>query len=473
VGLRTRLALLFAATVAVLVTAGGALLIEQLSFGVDSALDSSLTVRADALAQQVGPDGLVADFQDSGGDSGSLLPANTTLAQVIGATGGVVESSEGAGSRPLLTSAQLANARSGAVAVTWVLAGGEEVRLLAVPVPDSGNPPMVVVVGGSRRVATEAVSRVQTALWLGGPAAVIVGGIGAWLVAGAVLRPVERMRATAAEISAADSDARLVVPAGRDEIARLGETMNALLERLQQALSHQRAFVADAGHELRTPLTMLRTELELAARPGRDKDSLIAAVQAASMDTDRLIRLAEDLLTLARADSAQVILHREPLELAAVVVDSVTGVTALARSKSVDLELALSPVSVMGDRDRLRQVVDNLLDNAIRHAPPGSTLTVTLSAHAAPTGAVLRVMDEGPGFPKEFLPHAFDRFTRADPARTDGSGAGLGLAIVASLVGAHGGTVAAGNRPAGGACVRVELPLTVFARRTKAGGSHM
>jgi two-component system OmpR family sensor kinase len=397
VGLRTRLALLFAATVAVLVTAGGALLTEQLSTGVDSALDSSLRVRADALAQHVGPDGLVADFQDGGGDSGPLLSVNETLAQVIAATG-----------------------------VWW-------------------SPPMVVVVGGSRRVATEAVNGVQTALWLGGPAAVIVGGIGAWLVAGAVLRPVERMRATAAEISAADSDARLVVPAGRDEIARLGEAMNALLERLQQALSHQRAFVADARHELRTPLTMLRTELELAGRPGRDKDSLIAAVQAAAMDTDRLIRLAEDLLTLARADSAQVILEREPLELAALVVDSVTAVTALARSKSVDLELALSPVTVMGDRGRLRQVVDNLLDNALRHAPPGSTLTVTLactptgrpspSAHAAPTGAVLRVMDEGPGFPTEFLPHAFDRFARADPARTDGPGTGLGLAIVASLVG--------------------------------------
>jgi two-component system OmpR family sensor kinase len=264
-----------------------------------------------------------------------------------------------------------------------------------------------------------------------------------------------------------------VVPAGRDEIARLGETMNALLERLQQALSHQRAFVADAGHELRTPLTTLRTELELAGRPGRDKDSLIAAVQAAAMDTDRLIRLAEDLLTLARADSAQVILEREPLELAALVVDSVTAVTALARSKSVDLELALSPVTVMGDRDRLRQVVDNLLDNALRHAPPGSTLTVTLSAHAAPTGAVLRVMDEGPGFPTEFLPHAFDRFARADPARTDGPGTGLGLAIVASLVGAHGGSVAAGNRAAGGASVRVELPLAAFTRGTKAGTSHM
>ena len=465
-GLRSRLALLFAAATAGLVTAAGALLIHQLQTGLDSALDTSLTARADALAQQVGPDGAVADFQDNGGGNGSLLPPNETLAQVIAPSGALAESSEGAGNQPLLTPVQLATARTQVVAVTSTLAGGDEVRLLAVPVPDSGNPPVVVVVGSSRRVAMEGVNQVQTAFLVGGPATIILCGLGAWLVAGAVLRPVERMRVEAAEISANDSDARLMVPARRDEIARLGETINALLGRLQRALSQQRAFVADAGHELRTPLTMLRAELELAGRPGRDQDSLLAAVRAAATDTDRLIRLAEDLLTLARADDAQVNMRHEPLELDALVMDRVTRIAAGARTNDLRLDVEhLAVATVVGDRDRLHQVVDNLLENALRYAPPGSTVTVTLSAPTTSALVILQILDEGPGFPLEFLPYAFDRFARADPARTDGSGTGLGLAIAARLVAAHGGTVTAGNRPTGGASVRVQLPAFPVSRQ--------
>lgn len=471
--LRTRLALLFAAAVAALVTAGGGLLVHQLDTGLNSALDSSLTARADALAQQIGPDGTVADFQDGAG-KGSLLPANEVLAQVIGPTGVLVESSEGAGNHPLLTPAQLVSARRGSVAVTSSLGNKDEVRLLAVPVPDSGSPAMVVVVGTSRQVVLAAMDRVQTALWLGGPIAVLLGGLGAWLLAGAVLRPVERMRAQADHISAGDSDARLKVPARRDEIARLGETMNALLGRLQRALSQQRAFVADAGHELRTPLTMLRTELELAGRQGRDRDSLAAAVHAAALDTDRLIRLAENLLTLARADDAGVDLQREPVELDAIITEAASAVGAAARAANVVLDVEhLAAKTVNGDCDRLRQVVDNLLDNALRYAPPGTPITVTLTATATPPRAVLQVLDRGPGFPPEFLPHAFDRFARADPARMDGAGAGLGLAIVASLVGAHGGTVTAGNRAGGGAIVRVELPAAPAGRGAAAGAAQM
>lgn len=471
--LRTRLALMFAAAVAILVTAGGGLLVHQLGTGLDSALDSSLLARADALAQQIGPDGTVADFQDGAGN-GSLLPANETLAQVIGPTGVLVESSEGAGNRALLIPAQLASAQKGFVAFTSTLPHGDGVRLLAVPVADSGNPPVVVVVGTSRRVVLAAVDGVQTALWVGGPVAVVLGGLGAWLLAGAVLRPVERMRAQADHISAGDSDARLDVPARRDEIARLGETMNALLGRLQRALSQQRAFVADAGHELRTPLTMLRTELELAGRPGRDRYSLVAAIHAAALDTDRLIRLAEDLLTLARADDSEVGLRRDPVELDAIITEAVTAAGAAARAAKVVLNVEhLDATTVTGDPDRLRQVVDNLLDNALRYAPTGSPITVTLSAPAPPAGAVLHVLDRGPGFPPEFLTRAFDRFSRADSARTHGAGTGLGLAIVASLVGAHGGTVTAGNRPGGGANIRVELPTAPAGHGATAGAAQM
>lgn len=453
-----RLALLFAIAVTTVVAAGGALLVHQLSLGLNTALDASLTARADALAQQVGPGGTIANFQDGAGNA-SLLPANETLAQVISPSGNLTESSEGTGNRPLLTAAQLMSARRGRVSLNSDFGGGPGVRLLALPVADSGSPPAVVVVGTSRGVVLTAVSRVGTDLWLGGPVAVLLGALGAWLLSGAVLRPIERMRAQAAEISAADSDARLEVPRGRDEIARLGGTINELLGRLQRALIQQRVFVADAGHELRTPLTMLRAELELAGRPGKDLDSLVAAVQAATLDTDRLIRLAEDLLTLARADSAEVAIQREPVDLNRIVRKAVSAFDTASRAANVRVDADnLGEVVVIGDPDRLRQVIDNVLDNGLRYAAAGGSITVNVTAATRFVGAAVEILDRGPGFPPAFLPDAFDRFSRADGARTDDAGTGLGLAIVASLIDAHGGTVTANNRPGGGASIRIELP---------------
>jgi hypothetical protein len=453
--LRTRLALLFVVAVAALVVLGGVLLMDQLDARLDAALDVSLTARADALAQQVGSDGNVRDFQDGSGGSAPLA-ASQTLAQVISPTGAVLESSEGAGSQPLLSAEQLRATRAGVVAVSSTLPTGTRVRLLALPVAESGGSPTIVVVGTSREIAVAAADRVLLVLWVGGPAAVLLGALGAWLVAGAVLRPVQRMRMQAAAISAADSGARLAVPRRRDEIALLGATFNDLLGRLQRALSQQRAFVADAGHELRTPLTMLRAELELAARPGRDRRSLQAAVRAAATDTDRLIRLAEDLLALARAEG-RYDLAREPVRLDELVTDAVKAAAPVAEGKRVVLDVVLAVrVTVAGDADRLRQVIDNLVDNAVRYAPEGSTVAVTVRVGVAGE-VVLEVFDEGPGFPADFLPRAFDRFARAEAGRTDGTGTGLGLAIVAAIVDAHGGTVSADNRPAGGAVVRVEL----------------
>jgi two-component system OmpR family sensor kinase len=456
VPLRTRLALLVAVAVAALVTPGGALFVHQLRTGLDASLDATLRARADQLVQQVGPDGS-REFQDTGG--AGLLSTREALAQVVDPAGRPAESSAGTGDRPLLIPAQLARARAHPLTVTAVTPAGDRVRLLAVPVPGTGSPPAVAVVGTATELPDDAVRRVVAGLLAGGALAVAVAGSGAWLLAGAVLRPVERMRRQSAEISAGDTSARLAVPATRDEVAELGTTMNALLERLQQALARQRDFVADAGHELRTPLTVLRTELELAGAPGRHEGELKAAIGRAADETGRLIRLAEDLLVLARADGGGLALRTGSVRLDEVVGDALGAAAARARESGAWLAgEGLAPVQVDGDADRLRQVVDNLLDNALRYAPAGSTVRARVSPGA--TGIAVEVLDEGPGFPAGFLPHAFERFRRADPARAeDGGGAGLGLAIVASLVHAHGGTVRALNRPRGGACVRVELPL--------------
>lgn len=454
--LATRLALAVAAAVAGLVAMAGAVFIGQLRAGLDASLDAGLRSRADALVQQVGPEG-AGEFQDSG--AAGLLPPNEALAQVFAADGRLLDSSEGTRNRPLLTPAELARARTGQLSLTSISPSGESVRLLAVPLTEANPPHPVVVVGTSRSVAQAAVRRVRAGLVVGGLAAVLLSGFGTWLLAGSALRPVERMRRQAAEISVGDSAARLAVPATRDEVARLGRTMNALLERLQDAVVRQRNFVADAGHELRTPLTILRTELELAGRPGRSRAELAAAVTRSAEETERLIRLAEDLLVLARADSPNTFLRCRPVPLAELVGEAVRAAELRVPAGRVRLVASGScAVSVPADPHRLRQVLDNLLDNAVRFSPPAGAVNAIVDC--GPTFARVTVQDEGPGFPPEFLPHAFERFRRADSSRApDDGGSGLGLAIVESLVRAHGGRVYAENRPQGGASVGFELPF--------------
>ncbi len=452
--LRIRLTVSFALAAAVLALAAGMVLMHQLSAGLDTALDASLKSRGDALSQQLHPDGSVPNFQDG---TSIGLPATESLAQVIHADGTVIESSEAAGATPLLTIGQLAQARQGTVSLTSALPGGTSIRLLALPAADHGG--VVVVVGSDRDLVTTGLVAFSTDLWIGGVLTTVGCGLAAWLIAGAALRPVERMRAEAAEISAQDHQFRLPVPPGQDEIARLGATLNHLLQQLHDALGTQREFVANAGHELRGPLATLRAELELAGRPGRPPAQMRDALRNAITDVDRLTRLANDLLTLTSTDE-QPNRHTEKLDLAAITRAAVAAVQARHPDLHVALENTGAEASTVGDPGRLRQVIDNLLDNAAKACPP--TGHISLSIHVEPTGQQLRltVRDDGPGFPVAFLPHAFERFSRADPARNDdgGGGNGLGLAIVAAIVAAHGGTVTAHNRDTGGASVQVNLP---------------
>lgn len=454
--LRGRLTLIFAGTVALLVVVGGQAMTRQLNQALDSSLDLSLAARADALAQQVGPDGSVSDFQDSGDRTESLIPPAERLAQVVGPDGRLVESSTAAAKGPLLTPAELDEARRRPVSVTSTLPTGEQVRLLAVPVSAGGDWPSVVVVGTSRTIGLGPVREFTAALRYGGPAVVTLAAVGGWMLAGAALRPVERMRRRAAAIVAGDTQTRLPVPEGNTELTRLAQTLNDLLGRMAGTIVSQRRFVADASHELRSPLTSLRAELELAAHPGRHRDELAAAIRAAATDTDRLIRLSEDLLVLARGDDARLELTCEWVELAAVIEEAVSAHRARAAAAGLMIATEVQPVTVLGDRLRIRQVLDNLIDNALRHAV--GARTVTCVVRMGNGYARLIVEDDGPGFPAEFLPRAFRRFSRADPSRTS-PGTGLGLAIVQALAHAHGGRVWATNRSVGGASVVVELPV--------------
>jgi signal transduction histidine kinase len=222
-----------------------------------------------------------------------------------------------------------------------------------------------------------------------------------------------------------------------------------MLDRLESAFDRERAFVADASHELRTPLTRLKAELELAGREGRTADELSAAVHSAAEETERLVRLAEDLLVLARADRGRLPLRTQPLS-AVDLLERVRARNAPHAATEGDPGLRLE-----GDPLRLEQALGNLVDNARRHGGGD----VTLRAERDATGAiVLRVRDHGGGVAEPFRAHAFERFSRADEARGEDGGTGLGLAIVRAIARAHGGEAGIDDAPGGGADVWIRLP---------------
>jgi two-component system OmpR family sensor kinase len=298
----------------------------------------------------------------------------------------------------------------------------------------------------------------------------LLGVSGAYLLARAALKPVELMRAQAAELTAHDAGEGLQVPKTRDEVSRLAVTMNELLARLHSALTREREFVADAGHELRTPLTVLKGELELAGRPGRSPEELAGTVAIATAETDRLIRLSEDLLLLAQADGPP-FLRLAPIDLLDFLQEATQAHQKQAVTRHVTLRVLGSGAAViLADPSRLRQAMDNLLVNALRFSPRDGLIQVTVQRVSENGLEAVRVSvgDQGPGFPADFLPVAFERFRRADPARsyeasasdsTSSSGSGLGLAIVRSIVLAHGGSVGASNQPSGGGLVSFDLPV--------------
>jgi heavy metal sensor kinase len=450
--IRARLTLISAALMALVLAVSGVFLYVRLRADLLEAVDSGLESQAAALLPNV----LRAD--GSLGVGGGLIDPADAFAQVLG-TGAVVhQSSPGLRSAPLLTDAEVAGLRGPRFLERDVQAVDEQVegRLLAVPVAGG----RVLVVGTSLDDQHEALARLAALMAVGGPLVLILAGAVGWVVAGAALRPVERMRIQAAAISASEPGRRLPPAGTGDEVARLGETLNEMLDRLEQALQRERRFVDEASHELRTPLANLRIELDLALRRARNSEELEAALRSAADETERLARLAEDLLVLARADRGRVPVRREEVDVAELVGGEVDAFAARARQAGVAIE-ARVPTGLRSSLDplRMRQAVGNLLDNAVRSTPPQGTVTIEVG-HA--DGFLsLEVRDTGEGFPAAFLRNAFEPFARPNAPRSRpdrDAGSGLGLAIVRAVAEAHGGTVEAANRPEGGAAVRLRIP---------------
>lgn len=374
----------------------------------------------------------------------------TRVSQVVDASGAVVLTSHPAADRPLADPV----VEPGEVRVT--IAGGLPGmgdRRYAVAATDAvagDGRPYTVIVATPTRVETTALGRSLEFGIIGAVGLVAILGSVTTFAVGQALRPVDRMRDQVEAIASSRPAPILEVPAGRDELSRLAETLNRVLDRLRRADASRRAFVADAGHELRSPLATIRVLLDRLAEERPEHDRRLAA-ERASAEVDRLAVLVDDLLALASADE-----HARAMTIGDVDLDDVVLAEAGAlRARGMPVAVTIEPVRVLGDAHRLGRVVRNLLENAERHR--GSAVRLSLSSEGG--HAVLLVDNDGPPVAPEDRERIFGRFVRLDDSRTrDTGGTGLGLAIVAEIVRAHGGTVIADESPEGWCRFAVRLP---------------
>lgn len=446
--IRARLTLAFAAAMAAVLAGAGFLLFHHLAVSLDRTLNQGLHTRAadvTALVKQ-------ADTGLRDAPAAPVAGAAESFAQVLDSRGRVFDETRGLGSHALIDRLLFRQASAGAVLVSRTRRLGADVRLLALPVHAQGQQ-LVVVVGVPLRSRDQALASLRGELLVGGPIALLLTSLIGYLVAAAALRPVERMRSRASSISARRLSERLPVPEAHDEIARLGETLNEMLARIESGMKRERGFVADASHELRRPLALLRAEVELALDLPRGEDELRAALRSIGEEADRLSQLAEDLLLLARLDEGRLPLRNEVIDGDTLLHDVAARFARRADDATRTIEVDATGLHVEGDRLRLEQALSNLVENALRHG--AGTVRLSGSEHAG--HVEIHVTDEGAGFPSDFAPAAFERFSRADTAR-GGAGAGLGLAIVKAIAEAHGGSVKIAPGSEHGADVCLALP---------------
>jgi len=439
--IRVRLTLGFALAMALVLAVIGGFLYHRVGATLIAGVDSGLRGQAAESLPRLGGDG---DLVDPDARAGS------TVAEIVGA-GGVVRSTP-AGLSGILDRVTLDRVLAGHQVLTTTRIPGLRHRWRVLAVPVAGQQ-QALVVARSLESREETMHRLLRELLIAGPLGLLLASLGGYLLAAAALRPVEAMRRRARVISAQTPGQRLPVPPANDEISRLAETLNSMLDRLEGAFAHERRFLADASHELRTPLSLLRTELELALRRPRTHAELEQALRSAEQDTERLTRLANDLLLLAGADQDGLSVRPEPVE-AEELLDGVRArFCLLAAEQGLPIEVVPTTAVVWADKDRVEQALANLVDNALRHGAGWARL----SARARGTFVELHVEDAGLGFPDAFIGRAFDRFSRADEARS-GGGSGLGLSIVDMIATVHGGSVGVANRDGGGADVWIALP---------------
>lgn len=445
--LRARIGVLAALVAALMVALVSAAAFVTVRVNILQTLDANLLTRATAAAQSELANPLAITRV-----SPDVLGAADLRIALLDALGDV-QSTEGRAAEPLLSPVELAVARGlQESSVRTVRDDGVEYRVVSV----QAGPGQALVMAQRLDATYQVLRRLGIALPLVGAAGVALAALAGLAVAGAGLRPVQRLTA-ATERVAATGDLRPIPVTGSDELARLTRSFNEMLAALAASQDQQRRLVADAGHELRTPLTSMRTNLELLAsaeRPGApelpegERAEILADVSA---QVAELSTLVGDLVELAREDAPQIV--HQWVELPDVVA---RALDRARRRGDVEFVATLAPWTLVGDATALERAVLNLLDNAAKWSPPGATVRVTMRQIDS-WSIVLEVADAGPGIAEQDLPRVFDRFYRADNARTM-PGSGLGLSIVRQVAVRHGGAVWAGRAPEGGALLVLRLP---------------
>jgi signal transduction histidine kinase len=444
--IRLRLTAAFALAMVLVLGGAGLFIYERQRSDLDDAIDDGLRTRAHRLGSTIDnragePDAL----------AGGPLNLEDGFAQVLEPDRTLIDSAGGA-TEPALSAAEAKRASTESILLDRRLAGMDYVtRVLARPASEPGAHALVLVVGHSIEDRDDSLSNLVVSFAIGGPIAVLIASLFGYGLASAGFAPIEAMRRRAGQISLAPERDLLPLPKARDEVRRLAQTLNEMLERLRGAFERERSFVGDASHELRTPIAVLKTQLEAALRSPDLGPEARESIVMASEECDGLAALAEDLLVLTRAAEGELPVHRQPLP-AREILDGVRdrfADRAADRGRTIRVE-ADNGLVVRADPLRMRQVLGNLVDNALRHGDG----EVVLRAGEKGGGAELSVSDSGLGFDPAIADTAFERFTRGDPARTRG-GAGLGLAIVRAVVEAHGGSVEIVD--GAGATVRLRL----------------
>src|SRR5215216_2759703 len=456
--IRAKLTLWYLGIAATVLFAFAVAIYFYLSRGLLAAIDTSLWNQADRIAQATGHPS--SNEEPSQPGVLMLAPQFVSIVDRNGEINDAILDQEGHHVPVIQDALDRAAAEFKPQYMEVSLSPSEHARIITWPARDEDGEVFFVVVGQSLKDLHQAQRQLLFLLAFSNPVALLLASLGGLWIANKALRPVDRLTRAAERIGRGNLNERVEEGDSKDEIGRLAATFNEMISKLEQAFDRERRFTADASHELKTPLAVLRGDIEVALRRERSPEEYKRVLQSNLEEIARLTKLTDDLLTLARSDAGEQVLELEPVRLDRLAAEAHAYVKPLAESVGVSLsyDAPHSPILIEGDEKRLKQLLVNLLDNAIKYTPPGGSARLALTVKDS--SALIEVSDNGRGIPASALPQVFERFYRqSDLKDSRVTGFGLGLAISKWIVDAHGGTIEVESAEGKGARFSISLPI--------------
>lgn len=424
---------------------------------LDNKLVTTGRMLAASLARPFGPGPSLAEVERIMRENFGLRPMGRFV-QILDETGRRASNPRDMDIPVSLKTLELAS-RGQEVFETIRLRDGSLLRLVTVPIMVQGKMLGIVQVGSPLDEIQEALNQLLLVLSISVPLVLVLASLGGLFLANQALKPVDRITRTAQKIGSGDLSQRIPLDGlAKDEIGRLAETFNDMLSRLEASFEQMKRFTADASHELKTPLSILRGEVEIGLRRLRSPEEYRDILRSCLEEIGRMSRIVEDLLTLARVDSGDLGIRREKVDLGEVAEEVWRAFYREAVGRGLRFSLEATRVKVIGDRERLRQMIANLVDNAVKYTPEGGWVELTVGSEDGL--ATVTVRDTGEGIPPEHQEKVFERFYRVDKARSrEKGGTGLGLSICKGIAEAHGGKITLESEPGVGSVFKVLLPL--------------